>query len=336
MEKTENYKYLGFMISSKGNNMVNIREVKNKSIGVIRKIFTKMASLNLNQYYFECGVILLNSILRGTILYAADMYYNLKENEIRQIERIEEQFLRKLIKTTKGCPIKSLYLEIGQTPARFQIIKMRLLYLKYILEQPETSNIRKILEIQMKLPKPGDWVSTCLDDLKYLKLNITFEEIRKISKKRYSVILKEKITEIALNYLLDKRGSKGSEINYTFLEMSEFLLPFNNKLTISEKCELFAVRNRMIDIPSNFSSNCEAKCECGAIENMKHIYECKILNKNKKIGIPYENIYNGNLQQQIEVYRKFKENLIKRKQFKDETISNPCDSFVRCITVRDQ
>ena len=188
----------------------------------------------------------------------------------------------------------------------------------------------------MKLPKPGDWVSTCLDDLNYLKLNLTFEEIRKISKKRYSVILKEKITEIALNYLLDKRGSKGSEINYTCLEMSEFLLPFNNKLTISEKCELFAVRNRMIDIPSNFSSNCEAKCECGAIENMKHIYECKILNMNKKIGISYENVYSGNLQQQIEVYRRFKENLIKRKQFKDETISNPCDSFVRCITVRDQ
>ena len=167
-------------------------------------------------------------------------------------------------------------------------------------------------------------------------MNLNFEEIRKISKKRYSIILKKKITEIALNYLLDKRGSKGSEINYTSLEMSEFLLPFNNKLTISEKCELFAVRNRMIDIPSNFSSNCEAKCECGVIENMKHIYECKILNMNKKTTIPYENVYNGNLQQQIEVYRRFKENLIRREQLKEKLISNPCDSLVRCITVRDQ
>ena len=168
-------------------------------------------------------------------------------------------------------------------------------------------------------------------------MNLTFEEIRKISKKTYSVILKEKITRIALKYLLDKKGSKGSEINYTSLEMSEYLLPFNNKLTISEKCEIFAVRNRMINIPSNFSSNCEAKCECGAIENMKHIYECKLLNMNKKITIPYENIYNGNLKQQIEVYRRFKENLVKRDNYKDEIISNPCDSSVHCIiTVRDQ
>ena len=87
MEKTDTYKYLGFVISSNGNNMANIRQMKNKSIGVIRKILSKLASLNLNQYYFECGLILMNSALRGTILYASDMYYNLKENEMREIER---------------------------------------------------------------------------------------------------------------------------------------------------------------------------------------------------------------------------------------------------------
>ena len=92
----------------------------------------------------------------------------------------------------------------------------------------------------------------------------------------------------------------------------------------------------MINIPSNFSSNWEAKCECGEIESMKHIYECKILNMNKEITIPYENIYNGNIKQQIEVYKRFKENLINREKLKNEIISNPCDSLVRCITVRDQ
>ena len=81
----------------------------------------------------------MNSMLRGSILYASDMYYNLKEFELRQIERIEEGFLRKVFKTTRGCPLSQIYLEIGQVPARFEIKKMRLLYLKYILEQPEES-----------------------------------------------------------------------------------------------------------------------------------------------------------------------------------------------------
>ena len=47
-------------------------------------------------YYFECAMILLNVILRPSILYACEVYYNLKENELREIERIEENFLRKV------------------------------------------------------------------------------------------------------------------------------------------------------------------------------------------------------------------------------------------------
>ena len=254
------------MISSKGKNMANIRNVKNKSIGVIRKILSKLESLNLNQYYFECGKILMNSILRGTILYASDMYYDLKENEIRQIERIEENFLRKLLNTTKGCPITSLYLEMGQTPARFEIMKMRLLYLKYILEQPETSNILKMLNLQLRKLSSGDWAFTCIKNLEDLGIKITFEEIRKLTKKKYAEMIKQRISQVALEYLLDKRGKKGCEIKYSCLEMSEYLLPFNDMLTNEEKCELFGIKNRMVNIPFNFSSKSEFKCKCGRKE----------------------------------------------------------------------
>ena len=34
--------------------------------------------------------------------------------------------------------------------------------------------------------------------------------------------------------------------------MAEYLLPFNNKLTIKQNREMFAVKNSMIDIPANF------------------------------------------------------------------------------------
>ena len=160
------------------------------------------------------------------------MYYNLKETELRQIERIEEDFLRKLFKTTKGCPITSLYLEIGQTPARFEIMKMRLLYLKYILEQPESSNIRQMLQLQLKMPSSGDWASTCVNNLKHLNIYLTFKEIENISKKEYNTMLKRRIKEVALKYLLDKKGKKGREIKNKSLEMADYLLPFNNKMSI--------------------------------------------------------------------------------------------------------
>ena len=48
IEQTDEQKYLGFMISSKGNNMANINQMKKKSHGIIRTIFTKLQSMNLS------------------------------------------------------------------------------------------------------------------------------------------------------------------------------------------------------------------------------------------------------------------------------------------------
>ena len=74
IEKADEYTYLGFVISSTGENMANIRQMKNKSLGIIRKIFNKLHSLSLKTYYFECAVILMNVMLRGSILYSCEMY----------------------------------------------------------------------------------------------------------------------------------------------------------------------------------------------------------------------------------------------------------------------
>ena len=72
IEKTDKHTYLGFVISSSGDNMANIEQMKNKSIGVIRKIFNKLNSLNLQKYYFECAMILLNTILSSSSIVSRD------------------------------------------------------------------------------------------------------------------------------------------------------------------------------------------------------------------------------------------------------------------------
>ena len=89
IENVTEQKYLGFVLSSTGDNMANIREIKKKSIGIVRTTITKLNSLNLKQYYFECSIIMMNVMIRSSILYASDMYYQLKETELRQLERIE-------------------------------------------------------------------------------------------------------------------------------------------------------------------------------------------------------------------------------------------------------
>ena len=317
VEKCTEQRYLGFLLSNSGNNMKNISAVKRKSIGTIKQIFSKLETLNFGKYFFEVGLILKNAILRTSILYASETYYNLKEAEIRQIERIEENFMRKLLKTSKGCPIIQIYLELGQIPARYEIIKLRLFFLRYILNQDPDSKLYRFFNLQIEKPVRFDWASTCKQDLKKLDINLSFEDIRSMSVNKFRKLIQNKCKEKALEYLMRKRGSKGKEIQYTDIETAEYLLP-NNDLNIEDQRMIFAIRNRMIDIPSNFISKerNNAKCICSKIEEMKHIYECEYLNE-KKPDIQYEAIFNGTITEQKKVLKRFRNSIQSRDRYKE-------------------
>ena len=106
--------------------------------------------------------------------------------------------------------------------------------------------------------------------------------------------------------------------------MSDYLLPTNNELTILEIQRLFAIKTRMEWIPSNFPKpEVEYKCECGLREDMRHIYNCELINYKQKPRHDYDKLYTGNVAKQIEVFRKFEINLERRKIVTNENF--PCD-----------
>ena len=75
------------------------------------------------------------------------------------------------------------------------------------------------------------------------------------------------------------------------------------------------MRNRMIDIPSNFpKSNKKPLCVCGGEESMENINYCEILNEESGEREQYSNIFNGNFKQQVKVFRKF-ENIMRKYEF---------------------
>ena len=110
-------------------------------------------------------------------------------------------------------------------------------------------------------------------------------------------MLNLKIKKAALLYLTQKQKSKGGDIQYSELRMSEYLLPNNEDLSIENKQKTFSIRNKMVNIPANFSSRkTEYKCWCGNNEDMKHIYLCKMLNlEEPEPGLEYEQIYSNNI-----------------------------------------
>ena len=137
-----------------------------------------------------------------------------------------------------------------------------------------------------------------------------------MSKKQFSNILKSRIRENALTYLVGKQKSKGKEIMYNEIKMAEYVLPDAN-LTISQKQNMFAVRNRMTEILENFpGKNLNEYCICGQKETIIHIYNCEILSDGKQYNYEYEIIFNGKIDEQ---------NLDNREILKEKTTETPCD-----------
>ena len=182
-----------------------------------------------------------------------------------------------------------------------------------ILHQEKDSMIYKFFNLQIQYPSKGDWASTCRNDLKHLDINLSMDEIQKMSLSQFKNLVRTKCNKGAYKYLVNKRGSKGNEINYSKIEMSEYLMPIN-PLTIDDKWTLFSIRNKMVKIESNFSQNNSSKCACMETENMKHIYICIYLNESE-IEIEYEKVFSGTTNELCYILRRFEENLDIREKY---------------------
>ena len=61
---------------------------------------------------------------------------------------------------------------------------------------------------------------------------------QKMKENEYRNLIRKKIIELGFNYLMNKRGSKGKEIEYDKIRMAQYLQP-NNQLEVKEKRKIF-------------------------------------------------------------------------------------------------
>ena len=128
------------------------------------------------------------------------------------------------------------------------------MFLHHILQQRKDSLLHKFFMSQMNFPTQNDWVSTILEELNELEIDLELEEIELLSKEKFKSIVKDKVEAKAFEYLLKKKeerksdNAKGKYLVYEQLEMAEYLTPIEEDLSISEKKWLFKCRIEDIQI----------------------------------------------------------------------------------------
>ena len=136
--------------------------------------------------------------------------------------------------------------------------------------------IYKVFEATLNEPIKNDFVNTCKRYLEDLNINLSFEEIRNLSKWKFKKIIKEKIEIAAFKYLIELKNSPGrdgkmskvSNIQYEKLEMQQYLYE-NAKTNISHF--IAKARSKTLDLKTQKSwkyddkacSGCDKREESG-------------------------------------------------------------------------
>jgi hypothetical protein len=266
------------------------------------------------KHYFEVGMILRNSLLVSSVLFNSEAWYNLTEAELNLLETIDTQFLRQLLQAPRGTPKEMLFLELGCTPLRDIIRERRLGFLHYILNEDPKSIVNRVFKSQLKNKNKRDWVTSILDDLKFLEIDLTMDNIKDMKKGCFMSMIKTRNKTKAFEKLLKTKysHSKVENVEHSQLVIQKYLLPTKEHMNKEVAQLIFKLRCRVTEVKVNLRGKYE-NLDCRAChvkeENQKHVLFCKELNEKKNPEeIEYEKLFNGLVSDKVKVAMRFKEN----------------------------
>ena len=144
------------------------------------------------------------------------MKYGTTKSDIAELENVDRMFLNKLMGIPRSTPKEAVYLELSIQRIEIILMKRRLMYLKYLLSRNPESMLGRFFRVQWNNPCRGDWTEMVRKDLLDLKILLSIEEIKEMSKTEYERLIKEKVRLYAFEELIDRKNKhkKMSQVEY--------------------------------------------------------------------------------------------------------------------------
>ena len=225
MEETEQQKYLGDIVSQDGRNIKNFKMRVIKGIGIAKNILNMLEGIYFGKYHYEAAIILRNSLLVSSVIFNCEAWYNITSAEMTLLESVDIMMLRGILKAPRSTPKEMLYLELGVMPLQYIVRKRRLIFLYYILQQEKEPILSKVFHAQLVNPTKNDWITTIKKDLKQIKVNMEFNEIKEMKKDDFINLIKRKVEANALQDLenIKSKHSKVKMIKHPILKLQNYL-----------------------------------------------------------------------------------------------------------------
>ena len=256
MNIADNEKYIGDVISSNanGSNDANIDRRRSVGMGSLSQIFSILLEVSLRYQYIEIRVVLRETILPSKMLLSAESWHKLFQYQIERLEDVDLAFFRQLFNSHSKTGIEFYFSESGTIPIPIKISVRRLMYWWHIVRVNKSELISRVYSAQKLSAVSGDWVKLLETDKEEFKINLTDEEVCRLSALKFKNYLKKKSVELTIQYLqrLKRKHSKSEHLDVTDLAMSEYLI--DDRFTKSERELLFKLRSRTVLVKDNFKN----------------------------------------------------------------------------------
>ena len=234
------------------------------------------------QFYFKSAKLMREAYLVNGMLTNSEVWYNVTETEMKELEEVDESLLRNILKAHTKTPIEALYLELGCLPLRYIVMARRLNYLHYLLNLKDDELLHKFFKAQEEFPNKNDWILTAKENLEHLGMDIDLNEIKRKSKIKFKKEIKQKIKIAALKYLqnISERHSKMDSLRYKDIFMQKYLI--SSLIDKHEGRQIFKYRTKMSRFNANFSNGAPS-LECplckkeNSIDDEAHNFNCEVM-----------------------------------------------------------
>ena len=291
MTRAESYKYLGDFVSNGWDELYKKRT--DKARGYSATCLAMSTEMSLGIQLFSIAKLLHRSIFVNGTLVNMETWPHCTEQRMYDMEKVEQNFMRKLLKAHSKTPIETLYLELGILPLRFYLMERRVLYFHEVMNRPDDELTKQIVVLQKQNNVRGDFYPQVQEDLKKLGIEENMDKEQEKLRKELS----EKVNKIAYEYLI-KKAKSHSKVNVEMYKDCNGAEHIHNPMFTPDTINLlFRFRTHTYLVKNNFRNNyintnilCPL-CE-QADDSQEHLFECRnIIQVHGEVSCTHSDIF---------------------------------------------
>ena len=269
--------YPGDVFNDKGDNTALCKDRADKAVGTIIELFSICKEVNFGTFKISNLLTLYQSVFIPRLIYNCEAWFNLKAKDYQVLQKLQLNFLRRVMDVPRTTPNAALFLELGVWPVQYIIEQRQLLHLKRILDRDNRDPVWLAYKEMLKYEFEPNWANNILGLWEKYNLPLKDLNIQKLSEPQWKTIVKSQVRKFVFHTLCNECSQlkKASYMRYTKLEQPTYLTELDPKYAQM----IFKAKLEMFDIKVNFKGLYSSNLQCPFCyvvnEEFSHMFNCE-------------------------------------------------------------